>query len=109
MTPAELIRTARRRAGLTQAALAARAGTSQPVVSAYEHARRDPTFGTLRRLVEATGARIRLEAAAATSDLPPAGDDHERSRRLVDVLLLADAIPARPRSPRLSAPRLVSV
>ena len=44
MTPAQLIEAVRRRHGLTQVELARRAGTSQPVVSAYEHARRDPTF-----------------------------------------------------------------
>ncbi|MDQ3470739.1 MAG: helix-turn-helix domain-containing protein, partial [Actinomycetota bacterium] len=43
MTPAALIRTTRTRAGLTQAELARRAGTSQPVISAYEHGRRDPS------------------------------------------------------------------
>ena len=46
MKPETLIRAARRRAGLTQAELARRAGTSQPVVSAYEHGRRDPSVGT---------------------------------------------------------------
>ena len=39
---------------------------------------------------------------------PPATDDTERARRLVDVLLLADAIPTRRRAPVLCAPRLVS-
>ena len=97
----------RRRRGLTQAALARRAGTSQPVVSAYEHGRRDPTFGTLRRLVEAGGERLLIDARLAAEGPPPA-DLAEHARRLVDVLLLADAIPTRRRSPVLRAPRLVS-
>src|SRR4051794_27330396 len=62
MTPAELLVSVRRRSGLTQVELARRAGTSQPVVSAYEHGRRDPTFGTLRRLVAAGGGQLRLDA-----------------------------------------------
>ena len=108
MEPNDLIRAVRRRRGLTQAELARRAGTSQPVVSAYEHGRRDPTFGTLRKLVAAGGERLVVDAVAAAGDVPPAADDHERARRLVDVLLLADAIPARRRAAVLRAPRLVS-
>jgi transcriptional regulator with XRE-family HTH domain len=107
--PAELLRSVRQRRGLTQAALARRAGTSQPVISAYEHGRRDPTVGTLERLIDAAGERLRIDARAATGGPPPARDAAERGRRLVDVLLLADAIPARPRSRTLRAPRLVSV
>jgi uncharacterized protein len=106
--PAALIRAVRRRRGLTQADLARRAGTSQPVVSAYEHGRRDPTYETLRRLVEAGGERLRLDAVMARSDLPPPADPEEHARRLLDVLSLADAIPHRKPSPVLRAPRLVS-
>ena len=98
----------RRRRGLTQAALARRAGTSQPVISAYEHGRRDPSVGTLERLVEAAGERLHLGAVAANGGPPPARDLAEHGRRLVDVLLLADAIPSRPRPRTLRAPRLVS-
>lgn len=108
MTPAELIKAVRRRGGLTQADLARRAGTSQPVVSAYEHGRRDPTFGTLRKLVEASGERLSIDASPERPDVPPAATAEEHGRRLLDVLSLADAIPARRRSPVLRAPRLVS-
>lgn len=108
MVPASLIKAVRRRNGLSQAELALRAGTSQPVISAYEHGRRDPSYETLRRLVEAAGERLRLDAAPPGSDLPPPGDPDEHARRLLDVLSLADAIPARARTPRLRAPRLVS-
>jgi uncharacterized protein len=103
-----LLRTVRRRRGLTQADLARRAGTSQPVISAYEHGRRDPTFGTLERLVEAAGEHLRIGAEAANGGPPPARDLAEHARRLVDVLLLADAIPSRPRPRTLRAPRIVS-
>lgn len=108
MDPAALIRAVRRRGGLTQAGLARRAGTSQPVISAYEHGRRDPTYRTLRRLVEAGGERLLLDAVAPGADLPPPADVHEHARRLLDVLSLADAIPARRRTAMLDVPRLVS-
>ena len=109
MQAGAIIQEVRRRGGLTQAELARRAGTSQPVISAYEHGRRDPTVGTLRKLVEAGGERLQMGAVAPGSDLPPPADAREHARRLLEVLTLADAIPARRRSPVLTAPRLVSV
>jgi len=108
MQAADLLRSVRRRRGLTQAALARSAGTSQPVISAYEAGRRDPTVGTLRRLVAAAGEDLELSARPATSDLPPPADLTEHARRLLDVLSLADALPQRPRPRTLEAPRLVS-
>ena len=108
MQPSELILAVRRRHGLTQSELAVRAGTSQPVVSAYEHGHRDPTFGTLHRLVAAGGEQLVVDAVAGRDGPPPATDDHERGRRLVDVLLFADAVPTRVRPAALCAPRLVS-
>ena len=108
MDPAELIQTIRRRQGLTQADLARRAGTSQPVISAYEHGRRDPTYETLRKLVEAAGERLRIEAAPPQPDLTRPTSPEEHAERLLDVLSLADAIPVRRRSPVLRAPRLTS-
>lgn len=106
--PAALLRTVRRRRGLTQAALARAAGTSQPVISAYEAGRRDPTYRTLRRLVAAAGEELVLSTRPSTSDLPPPADRAEHARRLLDVLSLADAIPSRRRAAELDAPRLVS-
>lgn len=107
MTPGELIKAVRRRRALTQADLARRAGTSQPVVSAYENGRRDPTFGTLQKLVEAGGEQLRLDAVPPL-DLPPCRSPEEHARRLLDVLSLADALPRRRRRALLDAPRLVS-
>jgi transcriptional regulator with XRE-family HTH domain len=103
-----IIQAVRRRQGLTQAELARRAGTSQPVISAYEHGRRDPTYQTLRKLVEAGGERLHVDTVLPGPDLPPSGDVQEHARRLLEVLTLADAIPVRPRSSVLTAPRLVS-
>lgn len=78
------------------------------MVSAYEHGRRDPSYRTLRKLIEAGGERLRLEAEPVPSDLTPPADVDEHARRLLDVLSLADAIPARKRSRILTAPRIVS-
>ena len=104
----DVIRHLRIRAGLSQAALAARAGTSQPVISAYEHGRRDPTVATLRKLVAAAGARLELRTpVAGAADLAAPLDDREHARRLLDALALADAIPHRRTGP-LRAPRMVS-
>jgi len=109
MDGAALLTRARKRAGITQAELARRAGTSQPVISAYEHGRRDPSIETLRRLVRAAGAELELRVGARSEvDLPPPVDDEERAARLVDVLLLADAIPHRVRTDALTFPRLRS-
>ena len=98
---------ARQRAGLTQQELADRAGTSQPVISAYEHGRRDPSITTLGKLVAAAGARLEVSSAPVSGDLPPAVDDQERAQRLVDLLLLADATHHRRTGP-LSMPRMTS-
>jgi transcriptional regulator with XRE-family HTH domain len=99
----------RLRAGLTQAELARRAGTSQPVISAYEHGRRDPTVQTLTRLLAAAGADLVLRAPErGAADVPPPLDLEEHNRRLLDVLSLADAIPTRNRRAELEAPRMAS-
>ena len=107
MEPAELLLTARQRRGLSQAELAARAGTSQPVVSAYERGRRDPTTGTLRRLIAAAGERLELRLASEPPQIPPPSSPEEHGDRLVDVLLLADAVGHGRRAP-LTFPRIDS-
>lgn len=57
----ELLRLARESARITQSELAKRAGTRQGAISAYETGKRDPTVGTLARLIEATGFELRLD------------------------------------------------
>lgn len=110
MASGALLRRARTRHGLTQAQLAARAGTSQPVISAYEHDRRDPSTATLRRLLAAAGERLELRLAPAPPELPPPADAAEHGARLFDVLLLADAVPARARrrATEVDMPRMAS-
>lgn len=80
-----VLREARQRAGLSQTELARRAGVAQSVVSAYENGRREPSVGTLARLVQATGHRLHVEAVAvpgATRGLPdtPVGRRLRRHR-----------------------------
>lgn len=57
---AGLLRYARLKAGLSQAALADRAGVPRTMVSAYERDQRQPTLPTLIRLLRAAGYDLRL-------------------------------------------------
>jgi transcriptional regulator with XRE-family HTH domain len=107
MRSAELLRSVRVRSGLTQTEVARRARTSQPVVSAYERGHREPSVATLERLVAAAGGRLELRTADVRSDRSTPVDDVERGRRVVDVLLLADALPTRPKR-AFAAPRMDS-
>ena len=50
----------RNRAGLTQAQLARKMGTTQPVVARLESGRTRPSMRSLERLAEATGSRSRI-------------------------------------------------
>ena len=50
----------RNRAGLTQAQLARKMGTTQPVVARLESGRTHPSMRSLERLAEATGSRLRI-------------------------------------------------
>lgn len=81
-----LIRIARRQAGLTQDALAARAATSQAAISAYESGRRSPSVDTLSRILAAAGFELRMRLA------PP--DTHDAARRAAEALLPTDAVRA---------------
>lgn len=62
MDVASLIRGARRAAGLSQAELATRAGTSQPALARYETGVTMPALPTLERLLQACGRRLELRA-----------------------------------------------
>lgn len=55
---AELVREARARAGLSQAALGERAGVAQSVVSSYESGAREPSLAMLSKLVLAAGLEL---------------------------------------------------
>lgn len=51
---------ARNRAGLTQAQLAERMGTTQTAIARLERGRSKPSTRTLERFAEATGSRLRI-------------------------------------------------
>jgi uncharacterized protein len=59
-----LLQLARLKAGLTQRELAERASVPVTMISAYERDQRQPTLGTLVRLVRAAGFDLRLHLAA---------------------------------------------
>ena len=55
-----LLRQARKRAGLSQVDLAARASVTQSVISAYESGQRQPSLPALTRLIDAAGFELTL-------------------------------------------------
>ena len=59
--PVQLIEQARLAAGLTQQAMAERAGTSRTTLSAYEHGRKSPNLETVERLIEVAGYELTLQ------------------------------------------------
>lgn len=86
MSAGEMLRSARRGAGLTQVELARRSGVAQSVISAYENDRRDPTCATLDRLLRACGRQL---AAVPLDDRAPSTTllDLRRRRRAISDLL----------------------
>lgn len=94
---------ARRQAGLSQAQLALRAGTSQATLSAYESGAKDPGASTLVRILAAAGTKLEPRAAAAPVRALSRRDAAQRGRILEQVLELAEALPARP-APQIGFP-----
>lgn len=88
MTSVELILEARRRAGLSQAELARRAGLPRSVLNTYERGNREPGGDMLIRILAAAGFDVRLE---------PHIDVARNARILEQVLALAEGLPYRPR------------
>lgn len=92
MRSASLIREARLRAGLTQARLAQRAGTTQSAVARWETGGTRPSLETLARLLRACGFELRLgleEPDADTSSLIERNlslTPEERLRQLVNTV-----------------------
>jgi len=85
---ADLLKSARVRAGLSQRELAERAGTSQPAVARAESGKGSITVDTLRRLLGAAGFDLVLTAQPA-----PATDPVTAAyRRDVDRTLLRESL-----------------
>lgn len=79
-----MIRDARLQAGLTQAELASRAGTSQPAIARYEQGRAVPALRTLERLLAACGRRAVISTVAMDDASDPP------SKPTPDMRLLCD-------------------
>ena len=105
MDAGNAIRRARLRAGLTQHALAARAGTSQATISAYESGRKQPSLATLDRVLAATGARLEVVPGERAVRTPSRRELERVGRTLRDVMELAEALPAK-HARALEFPRL---
>jgi predicted transcriptional regulator len=69
MTPDQLIRDARHDAGLTQAELAARLGTTQSAIARLEATGANPRLSTLTRALEVCDHEILLEARPRRSSI----------------------------------------
>lgn len=67
---ADLLRSVRHAAGLTQAELGARAGVARPNVAAYEAGRREPLFESAVGLLGAAGADVVVEPPLVWSWTP---------------------------------------
>lgn len=68
--PGELLKRARRSAGLSQQELARRAGTSRPTLSAYEHGRKSPTVATFARLLAEAGWELAAQPQVSFTQQP---------------------------------------
>jgi transcriptional regulator with XRE-family HTH domain len=75
-----LVRDVRLAAGLSQRALAQRAGTSQPAVARYEGGVATPSLETLQRLVAACGQRLQLSTEVVAD-----AHDIELAARLLEL------------------------
>ena len=93
MDAAAVLRAARHRSGLSQRALAARAGTSHATLSAYESGAKVPRVDTLLRVLRAAGFAADV-ALSVRADADPA-DRRAKGEELVAVLELAAQFPAR--------------
>ncbi|CAN5470003.1 hypothetical protein BH10ACT11_BH10ACT11_15890 [soil metagenome] len=107
MEVSQLLIDARRSAGLTQAELAVRSGTSQATLCAYETGAKGPTAATLSRILAATGRRLSTRPATAAVRTPSAVELSHRGRILAQVIDLAERLPSR-RVATLGYPRLAA-
>ncbi|MFM7125657.1 MAG: helix-turn-helix domain-containing protein [Actinomycetota bacterium] len=88
MLSGKALRDLRKQAGLSQVEVARRAGMVATVLSAYERGRRQPSVEIAGRIIEVMGYDITFVRRL---------DPEVQGRRLVDVLMLAEALPYRPR------------
>jgi transcriptional regulator with XRE-family HTH domain len=89
MSPAQLIRSTRERAGLSQRQLALRAGTTQAAVSRLERGLVSPTFETLRQLMLVMGEEPVLSGQRLPIDWDPVHMKSTLARTPAERLALA--------------------
>ena len=80
MEPRLALRRARRRAGLTQRALATATGVAQPTIARIERGSEDPRLSTLTRLLAACDHRLEMQASGGE------GVDRSAIRELLAVV-----------------------
>lgn len=68
MVAGQLVREARRRAGMSQQDLARLAGVHQPAIARWESGRTEPALATVLRLVTLCGLELRLMLTPAAHD-----------------------------------------
>jgi transcriptional regulator with XRE-family HTH domain len=100
MKGADLIREARRRAGISQSELSRRTGIPQAAISVYESGKREPGLDTSLRLLLACGEIVELPRRLGSVDR------HRCAEHLSQALSLAEALPRRRRPPTLEFPVL---
>lgn len=106
MIGGELVREARKRAGLTQAQLAGRAGTTQSAIARLESGRTSPAFQQVERLLRLCGFQLLVALAPHDdSDIVPAEarlrrTPTERIAEMQTGLRAARELPAAVSAPR---------
>ncbi|MGA8461530.1 MAG: helix-turn-helix domain-containing protein [Streptosporangiaceae bacterium] len=90
-TAGALLRRARVGAGLSQAELAARAGVTQSVISAYESGHRQPALPTLAALIGAAGYELAIDVRPPRRLSQLSGPIGQRVRRRRKALTAAAA------------------
>lgn len=86
-----IVAEARRRAGISQAELAKRSGTSQPAIARYERGRSLPSLITLYRIVRACGLDLRVHLEPYAGDARQALLDDALARSVEDRFRSNDA------------------
>jgi transcriptional regulator with XRE-family HTH domain len=92
VTAGELLRSNRRRRGLSQRRLALRAGTTQAWISAIERETAQPTVEMLRRLLLVMGEELVLDARPLRSDADHDPVGSAAARRLTPDERIAEAL-----------------
>ncbi len=93
----QLVLEARRRSGLTQRALAARSGVSQPLIARIESGQVSPTFERVLQLVRACGLDLDVRLVALDEDawtLVEEGASATPEERLARMLAGVDLLEA---------------